>query len=94
MLRDIRAAEINPTRKGESVRVRINQPSTTASIWEPIPTRVVETHTKAKLRCRKTSRGYAARAKVAFTMDNQLPLKESRTQVKARVNGPFRRFQK
>ena len=46
-----------PTRKGESERLRINHARTTASIWVPMPTKVVEVQTKEKLRYRKTERG-------------------------------------
>ena len=55
--RDIRAADINPTKTGDSVIARIYQPSTTASIWVPIPTKVVEDQTKVKLRYWKTEKG-------------------------------------
>jgi hypothetical protein len=55
-LRDIRAADIAPTRKGESVRVRTNHPMTTISIWVPIVTKVVDDQTNRKLRCRKTEK--------------------------------------
>jgi len=43
--RDIRAAAMAPTKNGESVRVRINHPITTSSIWLPMVTRVVEAQT-------------------------------------------------
>ena len=71
MFRDIRAADIAPTRKGESVKVRMNHPRTTASICVPMPTKVVEAQTKAKLRYRKTENGLAVRLTVAVSIDNQ-----------------------
>ena len=49
--------DIKPTKRGDSVIARIYQPSTTASICVPIPTKVVEDQTKVKLRYRKTERG-------------------------------------
>ena len=57
IFRDIRAAEIAPTKKGESVRVRIYHPRTTISIWLPMVTKVLEAQTKEKSRYRKTERG-------------------------------------
>ena len=58
--RAMRAAAMAPTRKGESVSVSTNQPNTADSICVPTPTRAVELHTKAKLRCRKIANGEAA----------------------------------
>ena len=49
--------DIKPTKRGDSVIARIYQPSTTASICVPIPTKVVEDQTKVKSRYRKTERG-------------------------------------
>ncbi len=54
--RDIRAAEIAPTKKGESVMVRTNHPMTNISIWVPIATNVVDDQTNRKLRCWKTEK--------------------------------------
>ena len=45
IFRAIRAADIAPTRNGESVRVRMNHPRTNASIWVPIVTKLVEAQT-------------------------------------------------
>ena len=70
IFRDIRAVQISPTRNGESVSVRIYHPMTSASIWVPIPSRVVDIHTNAKLRYRKIERGYAARFKVGVNFTN------------------------
>ena len=64
----MRAAAMDPTRKGESVSVRTNQPSTADSIWVPMPTRAVEHQTRAKLRWRKMPRGVEARVRVAVSL--------------------------
>ena len=53
----IRAAEISPTKNGESVRVSMNHPKTTASIWVPIVTREVAPQANVKSRYRNTESG-------------------------------------
>ena len=67
----MRAAEIAPTRKAESVRVSTYHPRTNDSIWVPMPTKVVEVQTKAKLRYRKTENGLVPRFTVVVSFDNQ-----------------------
>ena len=75
MFKDMRAVQVNPTKKGFSVRVRTYHPITNPSIWVPIPSRVVDIQTKAKLRYRNIESGYAARFRKggSFSKDLAIP---------------------
>ena len=53
----MRAEAINPTRNGESVRVRTNHARARDSICIPVPDTAMEDHSRPKLRWRNMARG-------------------------------------
>ena len=64
-LKPMRAEAVSPTRKGESVRFSTYHTTTTVSIWEAIPARVMADQTRPKLRSRSMDIGEAARPRLA-----------------------------